>query len=669
MEEAGAGFLRIGKVRAALRRFNTVVVGSGAAGLNAAECLDRGGEGRVAVLTEGLTLGTSRNTGSDKQTYYKLTLCGEDGDSVRGMARAIFAGGAADGDTALAEAALSARCFFRLVELGVPFPHNAQGEYVGYKTDHDPLRRGTSAGPLTSKYMQELLLRAVRERGIPVFDRFQAIEILTAGEAEGGRRVLGILALDLDHLEDPDRRYAVFAAGNVILATGGEAGMYEASVYPPSQVGSTGLALRAGALGKNLTESQFGLASVKFRWNLSGTYQQALPRYVSRAPDGGEEREFLDEFFPEAGRLLDAIFLKGYQWPFDPGKTAGFGSSLVDILVHHETVCRGRRVYLDYARNPSRLERDGRPDFSRLGAEAREYLANSGALLEKPIDRLEKMNPAAIRLYREHGIELGGEELEIAVSAQHNNGGIAGDAWWQSRVRGLFPVGEVNGSHGVSRPGGSALNAGQAGSLRAVQYILANRREEAPAGDDLEKAAGGILAAAVAYGEEALAREGPPLDLAEERRAIGRRMSRYAGPIRSGPGTEQALAEAAEQWDRLERGGAIREPGELRNLHQLRDLAFCQYAYLFAVKDYIGRGGGGRGSFLVQDPAGERPIPGLPDLFSHRLDGGRFSGQIQEIAWAGDRWEAIWRPVRPLPAGADWFETVWREYVSGGIFA
>ena len=37
----------------------------------------------------------------------------------------------------------------------------------------------------------------------------------------------------------------------------------------------------------------------------------------------------------------------------------------------------------------------------------------------------------------------------------------------------LFPVGEVNG-HSVYRPGGSALNSTQTGSLRAAQYIAAN---------------------------------------------------------------------------------------------------------------------------------------------------------------------------------------------------
>ena len=50
---------------------------------------------------------------------------------------------------------------------------------------------------------------------------------------------------------------------------------------------------------------------------------------------------------------------------------------------------------------------------------------------------------------------------------KHNNGGAAVNAWWESCVEGLFVVGEAAGTHGVYRPGGSALNAGQAGSTLA----------------------------------------------------------------------------------------------------------------------------------------------------------------------------------------------------------
>lgn len=145
---------------------NTIVVGSGAAALSAAERLSALGVD-AAIVTEGINKGTSRNTGSDKQTYYKLTLSGNVPDSPADMAADLFAGQCVDGDVALCEAALSTRAFLRLCELGVPFPVNRYGEFVGYKTDHDPRARATSAGPLTSRLMTEALERAVKARGVP----------------------------------------------------------------------------------------------------------------------------------------------------------------------------------------------------------------------------------------------------------------------------------------------------------------------------------------------------------------------------------------------------------------------------------------------------------------------------------------------------------------------
>ena len=105
-----------------------------------------------------------------KQTYYKLTQSGDVADSVLDMAKTLFGGGAMHGDIALVEAALSTRCFYKLVDIKVPFPHNKFGEYVGYKTDHDPRQRGTSAGPLTSRYMTECLERSVVSKNIRIFE-------------------------------------------------------------------------------------------------------------------------------------------------------------------------------------------------------------------------------------------------------------------------------------------------------------------------------------------------------------------------------------------------------------------------------------------------------------------------------------------------------------------
>ena len=151
------------------------------------------------------------------------------------------------GDTALCEAAGSVKAFMKLNLLGVPFPTNEYGEYIGYqdRSRHKGARH--VLGPLTSKVMTEKLEGAVLGKGIPIYDKMLAAEILT----EKGR-VRGVLALDLEHLEEEDMRWVCFETGSVVLCTGGPAIAYEKSVYPASQTGSTGLALRAGAAGCNL---------------------------------------------------------------------------------------------------------------------------------------------------------------------------------------------------------------------------------------------------------------------------------------------------------------------------------------------------------------------------------------------------------------------------------
>ncbi|NLY96273.1 MAG: FAD-binding protein, partial [Clostridiaceae bacterium] len=315
-------------------RLNTVVVGSGAAGLNAADCLYDLGVRDIAIVTEGMNRGTSRNTGSDKQTYYKISTGGDVPDSPVEMAKDLVKGGAMHGDIALTEAACSFRCFSKLIDLGVPFPHNEYGEYVGYKTDHDPKARATSAGPLTSRYMTEALERSVRLKNIPVIDNVLITGIITAGEEE--KECIGLVGVDLTVSEGISEQLVLFNCTNVIFATGGPAGMYRDSVYPESQVGSNGIAFEAGVRGMNVIESQYGIASVKFRWNLSGSYQQVIPRYVSTDREGNDPTEFLTPYFDSPGKLLTAVFLKGYQWPFDPRKIKGQKSSFIYVLVYNE---------------------------------------------------------------------------------------------------------------------------------------------------------------------------------------------------------------------------------------------------------------------------------------------------------------------------------------------
>ncbi len=654
----------IGRRRLPLISLNTLIVGSGAAALNAAVSLHALGQTDLAVATEGLGRGTSFNTGSDKQTYYKISLAGGGGDSPLELARDLFDGGCMHGDIAMAEAAGSARAFLRLVELGVPFPHDPLGAYVGYKTDHDPRQRATSAGPLTSQLMSRALAADVKRRRIRVFDRHPIVSLLTSADGEAAR-VIGAVALDERRLGRGEGAFVVFNAVNVVLATGGPAGIWKASVYPESQTGAHGLAFAAGAVGHNLTEWQYGLASLKFRWNLSGTYQQVIPRYFSTDARGRDERDFLADHFPDLERLATAIFLKGYQWPFDPEKIAGFGSSLIDLLVHRETVDLGRRVFLDFRRNPGG-GRLGEFRFESLSAEARRYLGRSGALQPTPFERLMAMNPPAVEIYRGQGIDLEREPLEAAVCAQHNNGGLFGNVWWESNVRHLFPVGEANGSHGVYRPGGAALNAGQVGSFRAAQFI-ARRYAEKPPDESRFRPRAAEAVAALLDRARSIIRPGADGRAAIDRarREYRRRMMAVAGPIRDPRAVAREAEAAWRQWDHLRRRLRIGSPVDWPDAFGTLDSCLTHAVYLDALREYLEKGGRSRGSYLVLDPAGERPAATLGDEWRYAVpsrDG--FAGtKILEVRLGPDgKAEKKWVEIRPLPADDGWFENVWADY-------
>ena len=636
-----------------------IIIGSGAAGFQAALRLYQNGERDLAIITENIKSGTSRNTGSDKQTYYKLTLSGNDADSVRNMAEDLFAGQCVDGDQALCEAALSARCFFTLTELGVPFPCTEHGEFMGYKTDHDRGRRATSAGPYTSKLMTEALERSVKEKQILILDQMQAIQILTYMN-----QVKGILCLDKNIHSEP--AYKIIWCKNVILATGGPAGMYHDSVYPVSQTGSTGMAFEAGASGKNLTEWQFGMASLNPRWNVSGTYMQVLPSFISTDQDGNDEKEFLLDYFNELPDLLSMVFLKGYQWPFDVNKIFG-GSSVIDLLVYQETVLKKRRVFLDYRVNPGNLEKDRDLPYASMIPEAKEYLSQAGVCFGTPIERLKHMNEPAILFYQDHHVDLFKERLEIAVCAQHNNGGLSTNHLWETNLSGLYAIGEVCASHGVTRPGGTALNAGQVGAVRAAEGIFLKKRthmkEASPSTESGIKERLRIQALdRIRLSEHA---EGN-CPLSELWINASKRMSAAAGMIRNQVQMETALKETEDDICQFMQKAKSPSVSQLSLFYKLYDMLLSQKMYLFAMLDYAKAGGGSRGSALYTDSTGE--LPGFPgcqtfgELYRCRLDQKMHGQEVQEVTLKEGTPSASKRPVRPLPDVDYFFENQWRIY-------
>ena len=57
--------------------YDVLIVGTGAAAYNCALHLFSRGVTHIAIISENRMAGTSRNAGSDKQTYYKAAIAGE----------------------------------------------------------------------------------------------------------------------------------------------------------------------------------------------------------------------------------------------------------------------------------------------------------------------------------------------------------------------------------------------------------------------------------------------------------------------------------------------------------------------------------------------------------------------------------------------------------------
>ncbi len=644
--------------RVPIHRAGAVVVGSGAAGLRAAVELARRGV-EVAIISQSAWGGTSACSGSDKQTLHTANTA-DLGDNYKDMARSIRAGGAMDEDTAYVEAVGSPRAMASLQYLGLPLPQEKLGGILRYQTDHDEAGRATSCGPRTSRLMVKVLATEAIRLGLPFFNLTTAVRILTGPDG-----VQGVLAIrSKDRSAANPLGLVLFRAPVVVLAAGGPGELYRDSVFPNGCFGALGLALEAGLDLVNLTESQFGIGTRRegFPWNLSGTYVQAMPHIYSVDGDG-TEHHFLADYYRTTQEMASNIFRKGYQWPFHASRMLDFGSSLVDLAIFREGEA-GRRVFMDFNRNPLPVPGDAPFSLARLDDDVAGYLGTAGADQALPIARLRHMNPLAIELYRRYKIDIAAEPLEFAVNNQHMNGGIAVDVWGQTNVAGIYAVGEAAGTHGVTRPGGSALNAGQVFGTRAAEHIAASGRAGAAA--DHAALPGAVAAVA------ALARPASPLTVRGLRAEIQARMSEHAGILCTPTAVRQALAEARVLTAAIRAEGiAPDRPAELPRLVQWQQMALASEAVLAALDFYIAQGGGSRGARAICDPAGA----GLPQARTGSLEAYRF--REESAASQGEQIHvrledgALALRVRPNrrfdEAAKSFFERDWPAWLTSAI--
>ncbi|CAK07326.1 MULTISPECIES: FAD-dependent oxidoreductase [Rhizobium] len=665
-EPGPSDVVRLAGVEAPIYRAGCVVVGSGAAGLRAAVEMKRRGDD-VVIVSQSAWGGTSACSGSDKQTLHTANTA-DQGDNYKAMARAIRSGGAMDEDTAYVEAVGSSRMMASLQFLGLPLPQDPLGGTLRYQTDHDEVGRATSCGPRTSRLMVKVLAEEAIRLGVPFYNQTTAVKILNEGDG-ADRHVVGIIAMRAtDRTQDNPLGIALFVGGVIVLAAGGPGELYRDSVYPNGCFGSLGLALEAGVELVNLTESQFGIGTRRegFPWNLSGTYVQAIPHIYSLDSDGAE-RHFLAEYYRSTQELASNIFRKGYQWPFHATRMLDFGSSLVDLAISSETAA-GRRVFMDFNRNPLSVPGDLPFSLERLDEDVREYLGKAGADQDMPIDRLKHMNPLAIELYRRYKIDIAEEPLEFAVNNQHMNGGIMVDTWGRSSLGGCYAVGEAAGTHGVTRPGGAALNAGQVFGTRAAEHISASGKAKRSAAEHITDVAEAGIADLLA-----VLRTESPLTVKSIRSQVQARMSDKAGIICDQESVGRALIEARKLNAEIHANGiAYGRAAEAVRGVQWRHMALASEAVLSALDFFIRNGGGSRGARAICDAEGESlPLARSGPLQDYRFRKEREAHRKEQIVVRldGDEIRLSTRPNRMLDESAkSFFERDWPAWLTGRIY-
>ena len=672
-ERPADDFVSAGGVQVPLRRFRALIIGSGAAGLRAAVELKRRGVD-VAVATQSAFGGTSACSGSDKQTLHTANSA-DQGDNFRALADAIGAGGAMDKDMAYVEAVGSARALASLQYLGLPIPQDRLGGVLRYQTDHDEVGRATSCGPRTSRLMVQVLAREAIRLDIPVFNHTTAVRILVRQlvrqlvHERPERRAAGVLAIAQKHRSDRNPLGAIaLTCDFLVLAAGGPGELYRDSVYPRNCFGSLGLALEAGVEAVNLTESQFGIGTSRegFPWNLSGTYVQCMP-CVHSLDDRGYEHNFLADHYRTTQELASNVFRKGYQWPFHATRMLDFGSSLFDLAVFREMQA-GRKVFMDFNRNPLPVPGDAEFDLSRLDPDVTAYLGKSGALLPTPIERLRKMNPLSIELYKRYKVDIAHEPLEFAMNNQHMNGGLAVDTWGRTSLAGCYAIGEAAGTHGVTRPGGAALNAGQVLGTRCAEHI-ASRADGGAANDAPQP----IVEEAL-YAIGSVLRAGSPLNIGTLKREIQSRMSDHAGMICRAVDVRSALEAARTLNDAIRKHGISLAGKAFDAVHALqwRHTAMASEAVLAALDFYLSRGGGSRGARTICDPNGDRvPLARTGSLEDFRFLSERAQDRVEQILVRMER-ERFEMRTRSLPhperSERPFFERNWPDFLTGAIF-
>ncbi|MBU3077093.1 L-aspartate oxidase [Sphingomonas quercus] len=404
------------------RRFDVVVIGSGAAGLTAA--LNLAPHYKVGVLAKG-----DISDGSTRYAQGGIAAVLEPGDTFESHIEDTMIAGAGLNDRRTVEFVVenAPAAIERLAALGVPFNPGEAGHAERWHLTREgghSHRRIVHVDDATGFAVQQALERAAAAHpNITLIPDHAAIDLVTGRHAarySGDGHVWGVYAVSRATGE-----VSLFSGRATVLATGGASRAYVFSTSPRGATGDgIGMAWRAGCRISNMEFMQFHPTCLFHPEVKNFLITEAVRGEGGRLRLPGSGHRFMPDFDPRAELA-----------PRD----------VVARAIDHEI----KRLGLDYVHL----------DISHM-----------------PPEFVEQHFPTIRARLAELGIDMTTQPIPVVPAAHYTCGGVVVDRHGRTDLPGLYAAGEVSqsGLHGANRLASNSLLECFVYGAAAAEHIRSN---------------------------------------------------------------------------------------------------------------------------------------------------------------------------------------------------
>lgn len=310
---------------------------------------------------------------------------------------------------------------FDLEEYGAVWDRTPEGKIMQRPFGKQTYRRTCYAADRTGHEMMQTLVEEVRRRNLDILD-----EVFVTDYLMSGGRVAGAVAVDYKTGD-----FLVFKAKAIVVASGGAGRLFKITTNAAQDTGDGfGAAYRIGAKLVDMEMVQFHPTGMVY-------------------PDS-HKGQLVTEAVRGEGGLLTNIKKERFMQRYDAKLMELAGRDVVARSIATEII-EGRGtpqggVYLD---------------VSHLQAKV-----------------IEERLPSMLRQFRDVGVDIRKEPMQVAPTAHHFMGGIVIDENAETTIPGMYAAGEVTGGiHGGNRLGGNALADTQVFGKRAGENAAEHARK------------------------------------------------------------------------------------------------------------------------------------------------------------------------------------------------